>query len=107
MEALISKKYATDLFLNKSVIHRGPDSMVSPRSLFRIRNFFVGFACQMIKRLILYQFYFESEFMCSTTTSVPSLGAQPPFVNCKERSSESGLYPQRFVPPPTCWAFSA
>ena len=36
MEALISKKLATDLFLNKSVMHRGPHSMVSPRSLTQL-----------------------------------------------------------------------
>ena len=34
MKAVISKKQATDLFLNKSVVHRGPDSMVSSRSYF-------------------------------------------------------------------------
>ena len=29
MEAVISKKYATDLFLNESVIHRGTDSIAT------------------------------------------------------------------------------
>ena len=33
MEADISKNLANKLFLNKSVIHRGPDSMVSAKSL--------------------------------------------------------------------------
>ena len=33
MKAVISKKKATDLFLYKSVVHKGPYSMASPRSL--------------------------------------------------------------------------